>query len=422
MMKVLSVLSIIILSVTGAVSAEIRTPSAKELAPGASKTIVHDAGVDAEGHVLKVVQESQCPAEHKNKDSSHSVDDESPYCTDMYTLKILDRSDGKKEPNVILEKIIDDIVHDGHGSSEVGYDIVTITNNRITHHSAGGGPSRWVTNTTSQLSPYILLEAESIEAQSSEPYDFTDYKINYQTQNSSVAWGSLLCKGKGEPASAGNEKVEGYFQEIIFVDNLPPDVDWKSLDIRECSITPQVKLKGEATTSIRIVALNAGSTLLVDIPKESLLNGSTSWLHDDHLELWMASEPDLTGSCINKEEMKKPAAQWAILPDSVKILPAYGSPKSNPIVARSNLSAVDKTLKGIRLKIDLAESVETKSGSLNRERVSLAWSEGNGKKQESLTATSKIKLGNPLTLGRFRKAACQLEGKKLVVVNTVPDP
>jgi len=148
----------------------------------------------------------------------------------------------------------------------------------------------------------------------------------------------------------------------------------------------------------RVLAL-ASRVLVVEIADRKLSAAGKTWVNDDHLEVWAGDElPSYYTHCVQRgpagnvtaEGKTVAAQQWGIRTSDGTVFRGWGNPVSDPKVERAELASSDAgTL--IRFRITFARDLAS---------VTVAYSDSDdGKRQKRLTATSRIMLKDPLSLG-----------------------
>jgi hypothetical protein len=163
------------------------------------------------------------------------------------------------------------------------------------------------------------------------------------------------------------------------------------------------KAGGARDARFRVLALS-GRVLVVEVADAKLSTGGKSWVSDDHLEVWAGGElPSYYTHCVqrgpagqvNAEGKVVAAQQWGIRTSDATISRGWGNPDVDPQVERMELASSDWG-KVIRFRITFARDLAS---------VTVAYSDSdNGKRQKRLTATSRIMLKDPLSLGTLGEA------------------
>lgn len=155
-------------------------------------------------------------------------------------------------------------------------------------------------------------------------------------------------------------------------------------------------------------------TLIVEVLDDKWTGPSDKWLHDDHLELWLAPlPPQELNSCAGKLTQEQKPVQWGIRILDGKVFPAHGAPRQPLQVERAELPGG----KGYRLKVTLPRDFLG---------ISVIYSDSDsGTRQESMLGTSPLKFGRPETLNPVRlvppeEATCEVRGGQLTPVPGAP--
>jgi hypothetical protein len=161
--------------------------------------------------------------------------------------------------------------------------------------------------------------------------------------------------------------------------------------------------KGSADdASMRVVWAQDGGDLFVEVDDDRLVGPGTSWVTDDHLELWLGQ--DFPGGCPDAAQ----ARQWGIRVTDGRVFPAFGNPDTNPKVE------IARAGNKVRVKISLPPA-DRERQKLVEPRVTLVYSDSDdGVSQERLIATSTLQHGKGWSLGSLhyvsRVTACVAEG------------
>jgi hypothetical protein len=238
-----------------------------------------------------------------------------------------------------------------------------------------------------------------------------------------MEWYAPACGPNGDPPDldepGGSDAASHYVYAPLPVVQAPAALGkdgWKDMSLGHCSLlvdgTPgygytihgKADVAPEDDSSFRAVLLDH-DTLLVEVFDDRPVSGSSKWLYDDHLELWMSA----TGTPEESQECLLPAAkpeQWGIRLADGKVFAAAGKPKLMPVVTRVDLPDESGAAQ-VRFKIQLPPG---------RERITIVYSDSDdGKQQERLIATSVLKFGAGYTLGArlpidAKDAVCDVAG------------
>lgn len=312
------------------------------------------------------------------------------------------------------------LCNDGYGASGVGEDTVIVEPNLFTHRQYGGSAWRWENTRVLELSPMRMrmtgwYNGSTIAAAAERgTFDWNDFRGR-------VHWFKPACPpGGGPPGDESladpSEDPRAYVYDPIPVVSIAKSYDFKTMPLGSCApMVDGVGSRGFVThgppgdakdASMRIVAAESATSIVlyVEIVDDALVGPTPKWLFDDHLELWLKDEdPDPSELCI-------PGAagggagklrQWAIRVADGAIFPGLHA-KSDPITVERE---------GTRFRITIA--------SKSIEALSVVYSDSDdGKTQERLLATSKLKFGDAATLGRLlpiapKEAVCEVVGGKL---------
>jgi len=315
--------------------------------------------------------------------------------------------DGAVRPQRLLR-----LCNDGYGAAGMGEDTVTVSANRLVHAQNGGSAWRWSTTHEIRLSPLTLLsEAESgfwTMGSNSERSAFS-----WTAFAGDESWFSPVCDDEGNPPDhgigMGSEAPEiGY----VLVPQLAalPDVDWPSTALGACAAAIDSAgarrfvvhgAPGAADDAAMKVLMTGPREIVVEVSDDRWASGAASWLHDDHLELWVADRRPAHRygeHCLEEDQSDR---QWGIRVADGEVFAAHGDPPVPPAVTVARAAAGPGTT--ARLVIRLPGDFEA---------VTVVYSDSDdGKSQERLIATSPVKFGRSETLGSFQlvppaKASC----------------
>lgn len=285
------------------------------------------------------------------------------------------------------------LCNDGYGASGVGEDSVSVGPNRLVHGRYGGSAWRWDETRSWQLAPLSLVAT----AQSSFHATASDHKSETSMDRRSGRW---TTRWTG-PACA---HPSGAFDHI-------PDsgaaVVPATTALGSCAAQADAAggrgyvvhgAPGAAEDAALWVTASGGNTLTVDVVDDVFvpLAPGASWLHADHLELWLA--PERPDGSMDWDCPAVGASQWAVLFDGTVVAAREGSGLAAP-TAR----AVDGGPPGRqRLVITLPPGAEG---------VTVVHSDSDdGQRQERLIATSALRFGDGRSLGQrgpLTDATCQ---------------
>lgn len=138
--------------------------------------------------------------------------------------------------------------------------------------------------------------------------------------------------------------------------------------------------------AMRVVA-SARGALFVEVEDDRKVGPSARWIADDHLEIWMAKQmPSYMDHCLEPGE--KPV-QWGIRLADAKVFPGAGNPDPTALT----VERAEAPGGIVRLKITLPPK---------HEGLSVVYSDSDdGRKQERLIATSRLRFNDAPTLGRL---------------------
>jgi hypothetical protein len=315
------------------------------------------------------------------------------------------------------------LCNDGYGASGVGEDTIIVEPNLFTHRQSGGSAWRWENGRALELSPPRMKttgwrSGSTIGATSDRgTFDWSEFRGR-------VYWFKPACPGAGGPplgdddVSAGEpeKNPRAFVYDAIPVVTLPSSFDFKSASLGSCApVIDGVGSRGfvmhgppgdAKDASLRVVAAAADKSIVlyVEIVDDTIVGPSAKWLFDDHLELWLKDEdPDPSESCVpgGAGGGAGNLRQWAVRVVDGALLPGAHA-KVDPITVEKHEN---------RFKITIA--------SASIEALTVVYSDSDdGKTQERLVATSKLKFDVGATLGRLwpiakEEAVCEVANGKL---------
>jgi hypothetical protein len=162
---------ILLLGAIGSALAADLTPEETKLLcqerPTCALVAVRDAGTGEKGERLRIADLVFGLADIPNyfpQEGCRSTD---------AALEAMDRMDGGREIWLLADnaqpvKLLP-LCNDGYGSAMMGFDDITIADNRLTHTQGGGSAWRWTVNRTFQLSPLALIAEDSCSYHNAAP-------------------------------------------------------------------------------------------------------------------------------------------------------------------------------------------------------------------------------------------------------------
>jgi hypothetical protein len=370
---------------------------------------VQPAGEDAEGRPMQVVQ-----VVFGTRDQEWEYTSPGTECV-TYQYWLVHR-DGAA---VAHRQLLLDLCNDGYGAASMGEDNVLVEPNRFSYSQSGGSAWRWSNGITVQLSPWQPL-AQSTGGYWSLGPNASDIHWDWSNFRGTETWGAPLCDEDGaaggvygDAPMAEGDRPRALIPLVTTETPISAD-DWATVALGACAMNVDSAGFGgfvafgqpakAADASFRAVLI-APRTLVIEIQDDTWVDGAKSWLHDDHLELWLAS--DRAGYSSHCLEGDRVARQWGIRVSDGQVFPAAGKPTSHPTVLRR---VQDRG--SVRLVIELPEDPRD---------ITVVYSDSDdGKTQERLIATSPVKMKDPYSLGstfrvRPEVAVCAVQDGALVV-------
>jgi hypothetical protein len=301
--------------------------------------------------------------------------------------------------------------NDGYGASGVGEDSWSVDGTRLKIGTYGGSNWRWYKATTIDLATMQLAETTDDSFFSSNPAIEVTTTWNDDRFEGTSSWKAELC-GKPEPKT--------WRASLIPAVEIPDGFDWKFQSLGDCASVIDGQdgegwargyvIHGDrgsaADTSMKVLASTSG-TLFVDVIDDAIVASKKSWIHGDHLELWVSPESPKTMEfdCLDPKD-KGTAWQWGIDAVDGAIHAAHGKPSAKLKAERV------RTAKGVRYKVELP--ADTKA-------LTVVYSDSDdGTSQERLIATSTFEFGRVQSMGALHKvdakhATCERDAKELAL-------
>jgi hypothetical protein len=383
---------------------------------------VRPAGHGAQGQALSVVSidlgvtsegddDAGAPAEDDAGDITETAaeDTTNPSSGRYHRYEYWLTSDAPDTPPQLLSVTS----NDGYGAAGVGFDVVTVGDNTLTRTQAGGSNWRWSYTNELTLSPLRVV--------STTRTGLWSMGVNHEVTNwdwrrfaGTDSWYSPPCNAKGEPP---DDPIAGapYESELIPRLALPESFrrdGFRDVGLGACAVdldgTGQhgfvtFGAKGDrAAASVRAV-LSDRDELFAEVRDGRPSGASARWVADDHLEIWLSTEPaNFSNFCLSKGEAPR---QWGIRVSDGKVFAGYGSPSPGELTV--DRAAKDAGL--VRFRIGLPRGIHG---------ITVAYSDGDGKKQQRVFATSVPKRGAPETLGatfdlKSDQAVCEVREGQL---------
>ena len=351
---------------------------------------VHDAGTNAAGDTLRVVELS---LDGRSGEGALC----SPYPgadTDERVFALLADGSGG-EPAQLLY-----ICNDGYGVAGMGMDSVEIADNRILHTQYGGSAWRWQVDKVQRLLPFNRLSqhesfAHTLSGEFGVTY-FDQSRLRGAGAEGSECHDAELSYNLDErryrldcgEAGGWLGLDAGVASAFLFVPNLPSG----ALEVSElaplgsCSsyigedLRPGFLIYGdriEQGSGATLRYLMADTEIILTVVDDRFEAGGSTWVQEDHVEIWAVGP-------------RSRLVQWGIGIDG-RVYSAYGGPP--PLEISAPLLDEEDGLMRATLALELPWRTES---------ITLVYSQAENRRQHRLVGTSAYKFGDAATLGRVR--------------------
>jgi hypothetical protein len=369
------------------------------------------AGADAQGRALTVVELDLGKKNPENTSGDRRFDC-NPYRREFWL-----RTEGVAPARRILA-----LCNDGYGAAGVGEDEVKIGANRLEHARNGGSAWRWDNARTIELAPLRVLAEESCSYHNVNiGYSITRWDwLRFAGER---RWFPPACKDDDPRAEKRPDWCDA--KAATHRHALIPRLDGAlpagaAAHLGSCaSAFDESGQRGFVVfgnprprgAEFRVL-LVSNRDLVVTVSDDAFAAGAASWLHDDHIELWIG--PDRSGlSCSFPDRIK--LSQLGIGLDG-KVHHGAGDRAAAPVVvARAALTIAGRQQVTLRLRLPPAADF--------LRALTVVYSKSEGGKQARLTATSPIRRGDAATLSGVFKveaqaARCAVRDGQLDLVET----
>jgi hypothetical protein len=340
------------------------------------------AGSDAAGRALTVIELSLGEANPDNPN----------FRCRPYRREIWLKAAGLP-PRRIME-----LCNDGYGAAGVGEDELTVKQNLLEHAQNGGSAWRWDVTRRIQLSPLRVLEEAHCSYHNLAP-GFTSTRWDWQRFAGETRWTPKRCAlartkaEEEEELGCTPEKAARRYIPIPLLEGALERGGGKRLHLGSCASA--IDEGGErgfllygtprsGGAELRVLLISRRD-LVVTVSDERFATGAASWVHDDHIELWLGH-----GRTNLECEDEKPTnlRQWGISLDG-KVHAGHGNPRTAPRVVARLEGRVGRR-SHVTLHLFLPEEADG---------LTLAYSKSANGKQARLVATSRIQRTDATTLG-----------------------
>lgn len=312
-----------------------------------------------------------------------------PYAEEYWLLP-----DGAKPVRVLA------LCNDGYGASGIGEDIVSVSDNRLTHQQIGGSAWRWSTTRSLQLDPLRVVSEQQTGEWAIGP-NWWQENWDWPSLAGEAEWWAPACGDAPDPML---EPVDGYrYSPIPMAQpaDLPADLD--TADLGTCATQFDADRPGHVIWGEAGEAFADGSwmRMLMIAPNDMIVTvrqtgpgfGAESWLHDDHLELWLAPYQSYFDHCLEEGDGLR---QWAVRLTDGEVITAFGDPTDPPVVRSHTVRAdgADPETVIVTTRLGLPDWAQA---------VTAVYSRGDGEaRQVWMAATSALEYGVAPTVGATR--------------------
>jgi hypothetical protein len=309
--------------------------------------------------------------------------------------------------------------NDGYGASVLGVDVLTVGDNAFTRSQHGGSAWRWSWTNEVTLSP-LRVTSSSWDGAWSVSVNTREASWDWAHFEGRESWYAPPCDAKGEPP----------------VDPRPPQAPYASVLVPRLALESGFRAQGFRETALGACAADIDGTgargfltfgekgpreaasvravlsdhdeLFVEVRDAHPSGPSARWVADDHLEIWLAAERgDYTLPCVAKRAWPR---QWGVRVADGQVFAGYGQPSPKELT-------VERAAAGpgvVRFKIALPPK---------QTGITIAYSDGDGKKQQRVFATSVARKGAPESLSAPfdvppARAVCKVTDGRLEPVTT----
>lgn len=313
------------------------------------------------------------------------------------------------------------LCNDGYGASGVGEDTVTIAGNRLTHTRSGGSAWRWSEERSAQLRPPQLLETDSCSFSSVQAASGRRTRIEHPALRVRLAVMAAADDAQAEALGIGcppaatdwNPQPAPGVLVGLALPLVPAEAGGvlaNGQQLGSCALAlagngaPGYLVHGrpdpQRHAELRVLA-GGPDTLYVQIldPERPAPKPATSWVHRDHLELWLAPERNPDAS----EDPRPDAAQLVqlgITPDG-KTFAGLGKPPLPKVERWDAKDAQERPLSVLKL---VWPQPVLAGGAL------LVYSQADNDRQSRLLATAGLVKNRPQLLPAPQRPAvrCKL--------------
>lgn len=332
-----------------------------------------DAGLDADGHSLALIR----------IESNDALKSQDHIKQDWLIVR---------DSGTVLAKRA--IVGWGPACEGTEDEILRVSTNSLYYHCWTGGMHTYGIDATLRLWPLAITQS-GWHTGGTATGDPTRYETDWQTLTSTVTVGFYTEEERYAWATVPDKASR---HEITFL--AIPNVGlrrefrkngWKLSVLGSCALTMSPNTNGHIVfgstqaskyPEIKTVLISDKELLVQVRLTTSPTSGSSSWLNDDHLELWLNLDPSRDIYLDGPHDGGK-LVQWGIRVSDGKVFPAYGHPSVSPQVER-----LEREPNLFIFKMTLPVNLE---GTGREGNITLAYSESDaGKRVKRIIATSNV--------------------------------
>jgi len=309
-----------------------------------------------------------------------------------------------------------ELCNDGYGAAGLGEDVVDFDDNRLTHEQSGGSAWRWSKTKSIALWPLRMRTQSSCSFHTGAP-GFAYKRWNWLRFGGQGAYAvTNHCRKPGLDEEQGACELGRANGRFVLIPKIALEVEGAPR-LGSCAATidasgkngfvPFGKPTGRAVPWVKALLIS-DRELLVTVADRAFATGGRSWVHDDHLEIWQGL-PLGTDKC---GEAKTRMMQWGLRVADARMFADHERAEAMVVLSRSKTKEGGLTIASFRLRLEY-----------KAEALTVVYSKAGRGRQRMLIATSRIKRGDPTSLGEpypipRGAARCEMRDGKLDVTQS----